>query len=320
MRDSRIAILIPTRNRPIHITNLLQSVAESMLKPEEIIVISSGNDISAEIARFGNLLPISHTHIEGRGQILQKKIGIQMISDQIDWVLFLDDDLLLQRESLGMLAATLNNLKNEYIGVGLNLVVDPSKQKTENGGLFWKARSLINLYAPGQISRGGQNINYMQSKVRLETQWLNGASAWRAQVAKLYNAPLLTGKYAVYEDVLFSTSMRKHGKLMFIPNITLEHQNISADDVSTPNIFFSSSFWRLYFVRTNKECNRFSFFLHQIRLSISFLVRNKEKKLKQTALCISVLKVFFLLVNFSLSYRKPEEIVKFIEENEEIYS
>jgi hypothetical protein len=95
---------------------------------------------------------------------------------------------------------------------------------------------------------------------------------------------------------------------------------MAADDVSTPNIFFSSSFWRLYFVITNKECNRFSFLLHQIRLSISFLVRNKESELKKSRLFISVLKIFFLLANFSLGYRRPEEIVKFIEENEEIYS
>ena len=320
MPSPRIAILIPTRNRPIHITNLLHSVTESMLKPEEIIVISSGNDISVEISRFSNLIPISHTHIEGRGQILQKKIGIQMISDQIDWVLFLDDDLLLQRDSLSALTTSLENMKNEYIGVGLNLVFDSSGQKIKNNSFYRKVRSLINLYAPGQISRGGQNINYMQSNVCLETQWLNGASAWRAHAAKLYNAPLLTGKYAVYEDVLFSTSMRKHGKLIFNPNIILEHQTLTAEDVSTPNIFFSSSFWRLYFVRTNKECNRISFFLHQIRLSISFLFRNKENKSKQAKLCIFVLKIFFLLINFSLSCRKPEKIVKFIEENEENYS
>jgi hypothetical protein len=199
-------------------------------------------------------------------------------------------------------------------------VITSNKQKNKNRGYVQKARSLINVYAPGKISRGGQNVNYMQSKVRLETEWLNGASAWRTKIAKLYNAPLLTGKYAVYEDVLFSTSMRKHGKLIFIPNIILEHQNMAADDVSTPNIFFSSSFWRLYFVITNKECNRFSFLLHQIRLSISFLVRNKESELKKSRLFISVLKIFFLLANFSLGYRRPEEIVKFIEENEEIYS
>jgi GT2 family glycosyltransferase len=243
-----------------------------------------------------------------------------MISDQIDWVLFMDDDLLLQRDSLSMLTTTLENMKNEYIGVGVNLVFDSSKQKTKNGGYFKKVKSLIDHNSPGQISRGGQNINYMQSKVCLETQWLNGASAWRAQVAKLYNAPLLTGKYAVYEDVLFSTSMRKYGKLMFNPNIILEHQSLSTGDVSTPNIFFSSSFWRLYFVRTNKECNRISFFLHQIRLSLSFLIRNKDNKLKHNSLFISVLKIFFLLLNFSLGCRNPEEIVKFIEENEEIYS
>jgi hypothetical protein len=160
----------------------------------------------------------------------------------------------------------------------------------------------------------------MQSDVSLETQWLNGASAWRAPVAKLYNAPLLTGKYAVYEDVLFSTSMRNHGKLIFDPSIILEHQTLTAEDVSTPNIFFSSSFWRLYFVRTNKECNRISFFFHQVRLSISFLVRNKENILKKATLCIFVLKIFFLLVNFSFGCRKPEKIVKFIEENEENYS
>jgi glycosyltransferase involved in cell wall biosynthesis len=320
MPEARIAILIPTRNRPIHITNLLQSITESTLKPDEIIVISSGDDITAEIATFSNLLPVSHTHITGRGQILQKKIGIQMISDQIDWVLFMDDDLILQRDSLSMLTTTLENMKNEYIGVGVNLVFDSSRQKSKPGSYFQKVKSFIDLHAPGQISRSGRNINYMQSNVCLETQWLNGASAWRAQVAKLYNAPLLTGKYAVYEDVLFSTSMRKYGKLLFNPNIVLEHQSLSADDVSTPNIFFSSSFWRLYFVRTNKECNRISFFLHQIRLSISFLVRNEENKPKQNTLFISVFKIFFLLVNFSLGCRNPEEIVKFIEENEEIYS
>ena len=47
-----LAILIPTRNRPIAIDRILESISRSTLKPEQVIVVSSGQDIGSVIKNY----------------------------------------------------------------------------------------------------------------------------------------------------------------------------------------------------------------------------------------------------------------------------
>jgi len=86
------AVLIPTRNRPDKIVNLLKSLSKSSIKPSQVVVVASGTDISEVLSAFKNSLPITYLYTQVTGQIAQKKLGVGLVSNNIDWCL-LDQSL-----------------------------------------------------------------------------------------------------------------------------------------------------------------------------------------------------------------------------------
>jgi glycosyltransferase involved in cell wall biosynthesis len=96
----KFEILIATRNRPHEVDQLLQSIVKSDCKPEKVILVSSGIQISDGLTTFNQELNIDHFHTETKGQVNQKKIGISRLNPNTEWVIFLDDDLLLEQNTL----------------------------------------------------------------------------------------------------------------------------------------------------------------------------------------------------------------------------
>ena len=101
------SILIATKDRPGSMRNLLRSVAQSTVRPKSIVVVSSGCPIDDVISEFNESLKIDYFHSEMMGQVNQKKLGISRIQKEIPWVLFLDDDLLLEPKAVEIAFETL---------------------------------------------------------------------------------------------------------------------------------------------------------------------------------------------------------------------
>jgi glycosyltransferase involved in cell wall biosynthesis len=95
MRDyDDFCVLIPTRNRRGEVESLLSSIEASSLKPSQVVLVSSGEDISDSVEKFIGKLDITYIHSEIAGQINQKRLGLSKIDPSMKWVVFLDDDLL----------------------------------------------------------------------------------------------------------------------------------------------------------------------------------------------------------------------------------
>jgi glycosyltransferase involved in cell wall biosynthesis len=275
------AILIPTRNRPEKVAKLLSSIRTLSRKPQQIIIVASGEDISTTIAEFSGLLPISYRHTNSIGQIAQKKIGISMIIPTIEWCLFLDDDLLLAPSAIDEAFNAVASLTaDEVIGVGLSL--PPTTRAYDTS---WFLRSSANFFGiranpPGRVFKSGHAASYLQEKRVVETQWLNGASLWRSEFLDTYGTDFPSTSYAACEDLIFSYPLSKLGKLIYAPNAKLQFQESELSNFESLNVMEAAAYWRFYFVSIHKELSIWSFAFSQIGRAIFATIRTKESKMQ----------------------------------------
>jgi len=204
------------------------------------------------------LLPLTYFHSEIAGQMFQKMKGIQLIASDIDWVLFLDDDVVIWNDAIDILIN--NYLKNSKYkdvgGFGLNL---GNIKMRNNAKIFNGLLKFIGLYSdnPGIILKNGHAQKYLNSKTNIYTQWLNGLSVWRFDLLKNYNPKFSKIDYAAYEDVFFSYKVSKQCRLLFAAKVYAHNQNSENFTPLTSSQFKAGAYMRYLFVVENKELSAF---------------------------------------------------------------
>jgi glycosyltransferase involved in cell wall biosynthesis len=278
----KIALLICTRNRLSALDALLESISKSKLIPAQVIISSSGQNVSGVLWKYREKINITHIETELFGQIRQKMLGIDALDKSIDWTVFLDDDVLLPRDTLGKLQNLVEfrssqNPKN-LLGVGFCIPSTSHLQETET---FKKAIArffCLDSYAPGEILRSGHPVSYLNSSHIVDCKWLNGISAWNSKVLCSYGSDFLESRYSAYEDVIFSYRQSKFGQLIFDPNIKVDLQESLSTDLSQVSVFEAASYWRLKFILTNPEFSKSSYLWSQLGRSIFFILGSMKSK------------------------------------------
>ena len=274
----RLGVVIATRNRPTKLGELFKSLIDSSFVPTEVIVVSSGENISNLISEFSTRFKIKHSHIEEYGQVRQKILGISLVSEATDWVLFLDDDLVLDKKALSECAdyISANAEAGNVVGVGLDL--EQTSKLKDSSMLKRRIAKVFFLNGkPGQILRSGHPVAYLGSPGVTKTQWLIGVSMWRREILNHYGVEFLDSKYSAFEDVIFSYKCLNFGDLMYLPQSKLFFQDDSVTEEGI-EVFTSATYWRFYFVHTNREDFSFlAFFWSQIGRSIFFLFGDVSK-------------------------------------------
>lgn len=302
-----IGILVSTRNRPSHLDALLASISQADPLPDQIVVSSSGVDISQIISKHSRKLSISHVHTDLYGQIRQKMLGIRELEKWIDWTIFLDDDVLLQKDTIAKLKrvieSRINSSSDDLLGVGLNT---PMTSHLTNQDRFKKVIAkyfFLEGKPRGTVLKSGHPVSYLGSNHVIETQWLNGISAWKSQALSLYGSDYLESRYSAFEDVIFSYTQSKLGKLIYAPEIEVEFQLTSTTDLSHPSIFEAASYWRLKFILDNQELSKIKYLWAQIGRSAFFILSSGKKP---TAIVFNAFKSFLILfeIVFQLTIKK----------------
>ena len=265
----RYSVLVATRNRPEALANLLASLETLDLQPIEVVIVSSGLSINHTLGQFGTL-NIKHAHTQKRGQIWQKQLGITLISETSDWVMFLDDDLTLFPDTVSKLFECLNEVENQEEILGIGLRQYPVQQLSSSQRL---TLGFMRLSKPGTITRSSVNTNYMYGNRILYTSWLNGASMWRKSVLPLYSFEILNSPTSYCEDLIFSYRVSKKGKLVASPNAYFQFQSQSHLQITSLTNFRATVFWKAYFILDNPEFSFFRFYIRQLLVSIYLLVK-----------------------------------------------
>ena len=300
-----IGILIATRNRKKSIENLLTSLDGDQVS--EIVISASGEDLTATVHRFSKNLPVKYVLGEA-GQIRQKLIGISILSEDLDWVIFSDDDLEFNEIFLNSLVKKLEELPSDVIGVGLNLQVSDRPKQNDMHRILRRIFR-IQVGRPGSVNSNGECIEYLLSKTPIQTEWLNGASVWRRKIVQEYFSVFPETRYAAYEDASFSYFASRKGTLFYYPELKIKYSGASAPTLMSSPIFLSVNYWKLLFVLHFKlsfsKC-----IMSTVGASIIFL-GSKSVAEPFTSKIKTVLHLFKTILIVSISRKRMEVMLRF---------
>ena len=301
--ELNLALIICTRNRPQMLNVLLGSIQLSETKPESIIVVSSGDDISKIIEVHRKSLRILHHHTNKIGQSNQKVIAIKMLEPQTKWVFFLDDDLELMPSTLTDACVRIKLIQNQRInGIGSRLVNKSSNSQDLNKDKN-HFRKMI-----GKIRPSGRATKYAFNEVT-HTEWLNGASIWRKDCLDQYSLPILNSKYAAYEDVIFSSEVSKGSKLLYDPRIKVIEQLSHSKVRLNLSQFKYICLWTGYLVCSRSDTKILNFKFFTMLRAIKFIAMGGFLRLIQQHKFKTFLRFFSQVILLPMDKSKSKKII-----------
>jgi len=271
-----LAIIIATRNRVDKLSKLLESINLLAEKPGQVIIVYSGDEVSSatDIFKYSINLTINKSFIEN--QIEQKFIGIGLLNKNINWVLFLDDDITVPINALEILS--IKYLKNpnfaDVYGFGLKIRGLEYRQRSKAVLFFLRFCGLYSNVS-GAVLKSGHAQNYQNSLIDIETKWLNGISIWRTEALQHYSSRFSKIDYSAYEDVIFSYKISQNNRLIFASAVAVVNQN---REVYYPLSFIqyrAGTYMRFIFVSENKELSKIKFLNAQFFRGLDFIINGE---------------------------------------------
>jgi GT2 family glycosyltransferase/glycosyltransferase involved in cell wall biosynthesis/predicted SAM-dependent methyltransferase len=240
IKDFRVTVGIPTKDRGIELAMLLQSLTAQTYQNFDVLINDDGltgilNNNTTIQGLFKYLRQTGHDVTIMKGKTLGPHVGGQAILDnaKTELILRLDDDVALEPQFIEKLVEVFkDDDKNEIAAVGpiyLNPHEDLSKQKIDlkpferqyrdgAGRIFW--------LGPNQLFISGLfSVNRLPVDYPIEVEHLYSGFMYRTSVAKQIGGYYLElSKVGHREETIFSYSMFKAGYKLFIqPNSIAYH-------------------------------------------------------------------------------------------------
>jgi len=253
-----IAFIIPTKDRPGKIKNVLDSLMRQTVSCGRIIVVNGGQSVKDVVMPFFDILPIEYYECNPSGQIRQRNMGIALIDKRTPLVGFLDDDIVLEPQALESIISFWNKCAPETAGVSFNIINTPL------GRCSW-LELILGLNAPqkGRVLRSGMTTSNCQVATDLCSQWLcGGATIWKKNILDMFPHKEISSRWAIGEDIIFSYPIGKKFPLYVCAASRVSHEH-TMDYVSRMKYRFhgrTQTLWLFYFVESNRDLSRLLFF------------------------------------------------------------
>lgn len=245
----KLSLIICTYMRPKPLLQLLQSVQEQTVYPDEILIVDGSTNQETEKVLQENLfnnLKYFIVPAEHRGLTKQRNFGIERIGNEIEIVCFLDDDTVLKKdyfeqilktytiypEALGVGGYIIDETKTELVGYNYQPKIDEYffdgwKRKDGSRFILRKKLGLDSDCPPGYSSLygHGRSIGFLppSGKIYPVEMLMGGVSSFRRQVFNVLQFSTYFEGYGLYEDADFSLRVAKTGPLYVNTAATLYH-------------------------------------------------------------------------------------------------
>lgn len=304
-------ILVATKDRPQQLSKFLESVSNLSFLPTEVVIASSGIDITEIIKKYKHKLNLKHIHSLRSGQIIQKKLGLKYFSENLNWIAFFDDDVVLLPDSIENVFSDISILsaQNKIAGIGMACSTNTASIRKLRYKLL-KELFLSSDKNLGQVNKSGYNASYMGSREVIETQWLNGAAIWKAELAKKYDVPFDEIRHAIGEDLFFSYQNLKHGKLFFSPSSKFIFQKYPENDFKL-SYFVLHTYIQLFFVLTNKELSVMAFYWRFFGSTINAMINIDLRSLNFIADIFAIFKLYSDVTSLVFTKKDAGHILKY---------
>ena len=245
----KFSLIICTYMRPQSLLQLLQSVQEQTVYPDEILIIDGSTNKETEMIlkenHFNNLnyflVPSEH-----RGLTRQRNYGIERLGNEMEIVCFLDDDTVLEvgyfeqllatykiyPEALGVGGYIINETECEFVGDDYQPGIDEYyfdgwKRKDGSRFILRKRLGLDSDCPPGfsPTFSHGRSVGFLppSGKTYEVEQLMGGVSSFKKSVFNTLQFSTYFEGYGLYEDADFTLRVAKTGKLYVNTAAKLNH-------------------------------------------------------------------------------------------------
>ncbi|MBU2952137.1 glycosyltransferase [Tamlana agarivorans] len=241
------SLIICTYMRPVPLLTLLKSVAKQTTYPSEILIIDgSTNQETKTVLKANRFDNLKYYKVEekDRGLTNQRNYGVGRVSEDCEFVCFLDDDTILESDYFEQLLNTYH-VKSDALAVGgyiTNEVIWKIADEQAQSNHFYydgwmrtepsrfRIRKIFGLLpdvVPGFMPSfsHGRSISFLppSGKVYRAEQLMGGVSSYRKTIFESLRFSSYFDGYGLYEDADFSLRVAKQGKLFVNTNAKLEH-------------------------------------------------------------------------------------------------
>lgn len=330
----KFSLIICTYQRPKPLLQLLQSVQEQTLYPDEILIIDGSTNEATQVVLEQNHFQNVHYFLvpeEHRGLTKQRNFGIARVSKDNDVVCFLDDDTVLSADYFEQLLSTYqkypdalgvggyihNETKWEFIGTIYKPQIDEFcfdgwKRKDGSRFVLRKKLGLDSDCPPGfsSLYSHGRSIGFLppSGKIYEVEQLMGGVSSFQKKVFETHQFSTYFEGYGLYEDADFCLRVAKTGKLYLNTAAKLNHYHAAS---GRPNQFLYGKMvvrngWYVWRVKNPKPLLKHQWKWHAITLLLTFIrfsntFTSNQRKAAFTEACGR------MMGWWSLIFNKPKE-------------
>jgi GT2 family glycosyltransferase len=245
----KFSLIICTYMRPKPLLQLLQSVREQSVYPDEILIIDGSTNGETQRIVTENLFQNLKYFLvpnEFQGLTKQRNYGIAHVGADMEVVCFLDDDTVLEKNyfeqllntykvypaALGVGGYIQNETKWEFVGIYYQPKInefyfDGWNRKDGSRFVLRKKLGLDSDCRPGfsPLFSHGRSVGFLppSGKTYEVEQLMGGVSSFRKDVFKTFQFSTYFEGYGLYEDADFSFRVAKTGQMYLNTAAKLSH-------------------------------------------------------------------------------------------------
>ena len=273
-----VSIIVPTKDRPHHLKNLLESIKKLNVKIGQILIADGSGSVSDIVCLYKKQLNIRWLKCPELGQINQRNYALNFVNSNTKIIAYLDDDLILHKNSVKNILDFWNNTKPTPGGVSFNITNLCPQPNNLLRKIFY-----MQLKPPGKVLASGYNTPIVNIKNDVKSDWLlGGATLWRKDILFDNKVSKFSSNWAISEDLIFSYPISKKENLYVCSNAKVLHFD-EEEIMTNDKIYLRSKLGvlrRYEFVCNNKNLYK-SLFIWMILgqlIGYFYLLKNDFKK------------------------------------------
>jgi len=214
----RLALIVPTRNRPMLLGTLLESLAAGSVRPHQTIVVDGSDEpLGASLAAHG--LPLTYVRCFPPSLTKQRNAGLRALAPDATLVGYLDDDIVVESEAIRNLLAFWASAGPRVGGTSFNI----TNTEHHAPGLLYRA-FLIDSRRRGVVLRSGYSTSVEPVAPATRVEWLcGGATVWRREIVNRFAYDEWFAGAANYEDADFSYRAGREYELYVLGDARVGH-------------------------------------------------------------------------------------------------
>jgi glycosyltransferase involved in cell wall biosynthesis len=218
-----LAVVVPTKDRPVQLGRLFESLAAQSTRVGAIVVVDHGGAAESVVERYKDILPVICIQCPVPGQLIQRRIGVEAIGPEFRLIGFVDDDMVFEADAMERMIEFWNAAPANTAGVGFNIVNCPPFRFSPVLKVFFRSSR-----RPGLVLKSGHNVDIQNIAEDAPTEWLGGGyTVWSAQVLHRFPQDELHTRWAIGEDLRFSYPIGKRLPLFVCSRARVRHEHVN---------------------------------------------------------------------------------------------